>query len=237
MAAPKRATRTSRKSGPLEVGGDASSRAAAPPGDARRPGDGGDPPKARGGDARTEGQRLLVELSASGPDIARAVGTTKQTVSRWRSGQKSPAADARAKLEAAYRIPVSSWDRVPGAAAPSGQLAAATAAADALTRRSTLEDVERVQAFLEKLFYDPALTPIVLMKFVDPLTKVLNLRRAVERDREAAERERTFRDARTVREHPEFARLVRLVIGAIHTAEDLRRVRDALEADGLRGVT
>ena len=57
---------------------------------------------------KSEGQRLLREVDATGPEIAARVGVTKQSVSYWRRGEKVPDAGQRAILQLAYSIPAAS---------------------------------------------------------------------------------------------------------------------------------
>src|SRR5688572_24784946 len=64
-------------------------------------------------EVRNEGQRRLTAVDASHGAVAMKVGVSKQVVSMWRKGAKMPAVTARAKLAAAYGIPVEAWELAP----------------------------------------------------------------------------------------------------------------------------
>lgn len=169
---------------------------------------------------KSEGQRLLVASTDSHGDVARAVGASKQIVSCWRRGSKVPAPEARAKIEAAYGIPVTAWDRVPSS--PGTAVAVAVQLPPDLSKGSTLDEIVRAQQMIEGLFYDPSIAAIVRVKFVDPLAKILALKARVERERE-------FLEDRIVREHPEFARLTKALFEALRPWPDaVRAVREAI---------
>lgn len=68
---------------------------------------------------KTEGQRLLRELTDTNQAIADVVGCTRPLVSFWRSGKNKPGKDARQILQARYGIHAATWGRVPGSAGPS----------------------------------------------------------------------------------------------------------------------
>lgn len=168
---------------------------------------------------KTEGQRQLVALADTSSAIARKVGASKQVVSCWRKGQKIPAAEARAKIDAEYGIPPPTWDQVPKGESQPGR---ASIPVSALSTKSTLEEIVEVQRMVETLAYNAEISPIVRVKFVDPLMKVLALKARVERERE-------FLEDRIVREHPEFARLTKALFEALRPWPDaLRASREAL---------
>jgi transcriptional regulator with XRE-family HTH domain len=116
---------------------------------ARHPGVPASP--AEGDDARTEGQRLLRTLPHSGVEVAEAVGASKQAVSAWRAGTKTPSPALRTRIERALGIPAAAWERT--------SLGRAPAAAPSVTRpvrRSGMTTIEDVEQLLEDLARDAA---------------------------------------------------------------------------------
>lgn len=75
---------------------------------------------------RSEGQRLLGEVTGSLSSIARSVGASKQSIAWWRVGEKAPGPAFRTTLQKVHGIPAASWDEGP-------RVTAARSADDALT--------------------------------------------------------------------------------------------------------
>lgn len=65
----------------------------------------------------SEGHRLLCGLAASGSEIARAVGVSRQSASSWRAGLTAPDHPKRAILESIYGVPARAWEERPEGAA------------------------------------------------------------------------------------------------------------------------
>lgn len=69
-------------------------------------------------EVRSEGQLQLTRLTVSLGAIAKRTGVSRQSVHDWRRGEKTPAAQARLKLQAAYGIDPGAWDVEPDGRAP-----------------------------------------------------------------------------------------------------------------------
>lgn len=89
--------------------------------------------------ARTEGQRLLLLVPGSLTELTARLGAGRSTVSDWRRGAGVPGPDARARLHAAYGIPVRAWDLKPQGETP-------LAAPAAPHRRLTPERLAQIEA-------------------------------------------------------------------------------------------
>ena len=168
----------------------------------------------------SEGQRLLLEVRGSLAEIAAAVGVSKQIVSYWRRGEKSPSASARAKVHELYGIEPAAWDRVPTGAAPAAPAAARgdrpPAAAVPGARAATLDEVENLLAWLGRQRNDPSLKQSERVRFADAETKALALRARLEEKREMLE-------ARTVDEHPRFVAVLGAITAALKPFPDATR--------------
>lgn len=195
-----------------------------PPGvDSARPGV--DPP-------RTEGQRRLLAVDASLAQLAAALGTSKQSVSQWRRGQKTPAPAARALLAEKYGIDERTWSMPPGTAPQerSNEVPAQVAVdiAKQAARATTLDELDRLLAKIRRI--DTAdLLPTEVARILETEAKVLAQRFRCEREQS--------KDLEQLEErlvsHPAFLRLVRAIRAALAPhPEALRAVHDALLKGG-----
>jgi len=75
-----------------------------------------------------EGARQLAALGLSLREIAREIGVTKQAVSDWRSGRRKPTEGFRRLLETKFGIPAAAWSKPAGGTASTTQPAPAPAA-------------------------------------------------------------------------------------------------------------
>lgn len=69
-------------------------------------------------ECRSEGQRLLCEVAGSTAVVAARIGSVKQSVHNWRTGEFTPSARQRARLQEEYGIPATAWERLPATALP-----------------------------------------------------------------------------------------------------------------------
>lgn len=63
---------------------------------------------------KTEGQRALLALPDSHSAIGERLGTSKQSVHQWRTGERIPGATMRQRVAEVLAIPIEAWDRLPG---------------------------------------------------------------------------------------------------------------------------
>jgi len=175
--------------------------------------------KARPGpEAKTEGQRELVELGGTEAEIAAKLGCGAAVVGHWRRGRRVPGEAHRHKLELLFGIPRRAWDVAPGAPLPSVAPESA-AGSDGDTLEITKRQIDSILAALK----DEALTDGAAAKLRDTLAKLLALRARLERDQEMAE-------DRAVREHPAWAALKAAILRALEPyPEAAAAVAEALE--------
>lgn len=58
---------------------------------------------------RTEGQRLLQAMPASGAALARSIGCSRAAVHAWRTGLKTPGCDTRRRIQAELGVDARAW--------------------------------------------------------------------------------------------------------------------------------
>ena len=163
-------------------------------------------------DVRNEGQRAMRLVPGSLSSIASALGVDKGTVSRWRSGEKVPSPALRERIHAMHAIDPGAWDRRPG-----GQRSAPSSATESGERPATgLELCEAQLDRLHRLLGDD-LAPSEQLK-------VEQLINAAVKTKEGIEARAELLEARIVREHPVWRRIV------AGLAEVLRPHPDAAEA-------
>lgn len=179
----------------------------------------------------TEGQRMLqtamTERGLTFEMVAHDAGVQSAGVIQgWTNGVTRPAVPARARLWAAYEIPSHAWNQRHYPAGPQAAPPASSDAAkgepsastpppgDAFTaplvaapgpRPSTLEQCYAVLDSLRAAALTPNLIASERIKLADSEGRMLALRAKLERDAERGE-------DRIVREHPEWARLCRLIV-------------------------
>lgn len=179
---------------------------------------------AEGDDARTEGQRLLRALPHSGVEVAEAVGASKQAVSAWRAGTKTPSPALRTRIERALGIPAAAWERT--------SLGRAPAAAPSVTRpvrRSGMTTIEDVTQLLEDLAHDAATDGLLLSDLVrirGERVKALALKARIE----AAN---ALFEAEAVQRHPAWRRTLAILVEELRPHPDLaRRIAERLQEVG-----
>lgn len=168
--------------------------------------------------ARTHGQALLLDVPDTMQQIATACGVTKAAAISWRSGARIPEASHRRRLFARYAIPAESWDRVTLGAPPlppptpasttTSEPAGPAWFPDAGEAASPLDDCNRLLALLRSQLNRGDLIGRERVQLGDAFSRALAQKERLERARETLE-------ARTIREHPEWRRLKRLVIKAL----------------------
>ena len=119
------------------------------------------------------------------------------------------------KLQARYGIPLEAWDRVAG-----DTPAAAVEWFPTSGEPSALEDCARLLALLRSQLNRPDLLGRERVQLGDAFARALAQKERLERAREMLE-------ARTIREHPKWQALKKLIIGAL-----LPKHRDAALAVG-----
>jgi transcriptional regulator with XRE-family HTH domain len=174
--------------------------------------------------AKTEGQRLLLELAGTEAELAARVGCGAAVVGHWRRGRRIPGEAHRHKLELLFGIPRRSWDVAAGAeVVPEPEPKVAEDAEPEADPAATLSIAKaQIDTILEAL-NDKTLTDGASAKLRDTLSKLLALRARLERDRDLLE-------DRVVREHPEWARVRAAILGALRPYPDAARaVAEALQ--------
>lgn len=147
---------------------------------------------------RTEGQRLLRLLTASGAEIARKVGVSAPLITYWRKGDKLPGPDKRRALEEHWGIPAAAWDQRPQRQEPeeaqdeperperSEPRASSPEPATGQRRRAvghpSLAQVQSQIALLERRMEDPAISDDALARFVSQHTQLLKLQATLQGD-------------------------------------------------------
>lgn len=174
---------------------------------------------------RSEGQRMLLHVTGSLKAIADAAGCkSPQSVYDWRTGRKAPGPEARAKMFAAFGIPVRTWSMRPG-----GESSTSTALAvdDASTSTdapvpTTLEHCMQLLRVISLERRQPDLLASERVKLAQAEAQILALRHRLECEAQLSE-------DRFVREHPAWARMKRVLVKALvaHPAA-AQAVADAL---------
>lgn len=199
-----------------------------------RAGNEGDEPRATVNRLSTEGHRQLLALTASGSEIGRRVGVSKQAVSLWRGGQRVPDHDARAALAREFGIPSRAWDERAAEASPMRQEGPPRAeqgeAAEPSDRPvtgalgATLGDLEVLIEQLKQALADDRLAPVVRASLSGRLTAALELRSRLQGD------SRT--DEAKLAQSPAWARLEAAMASALapypQAAEAVAKAFDAL---------
>ena len=154
--------------------------------------------------ARSEGHRMLMGVTGSLQQIADAIGASKQAVAWWRTGARIPEERWRVKLQARYSIPPDAWDRLPG----DGPVARVEWFPSEDLEPSALDDCNRLLKLLRAQLNRPDLLGRERVQLGDAFARALSQKERLEKAREMLE-------ARTIREHPEWRRLKRLIIDAL----------------------
>src|SRR5262245_6728464 len=115
----------------------------------------------------SEGQRLLIGVGGTLAEVATAIGCNRTSVLDWRNGDKTPLPEMRARLFAAYEIPIASWDLV-----PTTQEAPAVATASGATP-TTLADCLGILAMLRESRTRGPLRPADAVRLASAETRIL----------------------------------------------------------------
>lgn len=148
---------------------------------------------------RSEGQRLLLELTDSLSTIGRAVGATKQAVGLWRAGTNVPDDARRRALEQHYGIPFAAWAGRLEVARPREPDPIA-AVDDDEAEPSVMDDCVRLLRSLRKQLGREDLTPRERVQLTEAFSRAVSQKARLERERELLE-------DRVIREHPKWRRL------------------------------
>lgn len=176
-------------------------------------------PEASADAVRSEGQRLLTAIRESTAQVGARAGTSKNTVSCWRTGTKRPSEAARAKLHEVYGISPTAWDRAAGAPVPP----VALPTPPSLPGKATIDLVNELVTRWMKVSSDPQIPLSMQAKVSDgPLAKYLQIKSRLEREAE-------FLEDKIVLEHPSYRRIVKAMVAALKPYPDaMRAVRDAI---------
>ena len=190
-------------------------------------------------------QTVMTERGLTFEMVAHDAGVQSAGVIQgWTNGVSRPAVPARARLWAAYEIPSTAWNqRHHPAALPASHGAAkgepSTSTpppsapppeAPAGPRPSTLEQCYAVLDSLRAAALTPNLIASERIKLADSEGRMLALRAKLERDAERGE-------DRIVREHPEWARLCRLIVRTLSAHPAALKDLAAALGDALDGTT
>jgi len=173
---------------------------------------------------RSEGQRMLLHVSGSLAAIAEAIGTkSPASVLKWRNGDQTPGAPARAQMQAALGIPMDAWNKLP--ATHDEQVALAMI--EEQPPLATMAECLELLSVIRRDRSAPNLLPGERSKLIDAEARILKLRADLEQRAELSE-------DRYVREHPAWLRarneIARVLVQ--HPAAAVA-VADALERMGL----
>jgi transcriptional regulator with XRE-family HTH domain len=157
---------------------------------------------------RTVGQALLCARPENSTEIARALGSTKASVSSWRLGQKIPERKTLERLERMYAIPAAAWSQAASPSAPSEPTAVSTPSSAPRTRA---EEVDELLDAVRAARRNPALLPAERLKAASEERALLSLRARLEQ--EAAESE--SRIERLCIQHPRWIALRSALIAAL----------------------
>lgn len=155
--------------------------------------------------ARSEGQRLLQLVTGSLAQIGEACGTSKQAVKMWRDGVRTPEPKFRRSLADAYKIPPASWDRVPNSYGSGDE---DDDQGDGGEEPTALEENARRLKRLRRRAADPNLLPREHLLYEDAIQRSVTLKAKLER-------EAAMLETRTIRDHPGWKSLKRLIIDAL----------------------
>lgn len=173
---------------------------------------------------RSEGQRMLLQVTGSLQAIAREISPTcsAQSVNEWRHGQRKPSAAFRPLIFAAFGIPVDAWVK-----RPLTESVPLDAESDDEPSGTTLDDVQRLIAQVRKDRKMPNMLPSERVKLVSAEAGLLKLKADLEARAELSE-------DRYVREHPAWLRARNVISATLKQyPEAARAVADALERLGL----
>ena len=169
----------------------------------------GRPSGAKSPKVKTEGQRLLLEVSGTEGEMAKSLGCSPAVVGHWKRGRRVPQdGAARQKLNLLFGIPPRAWDVKPGEAIEPKQQDPAGGQGS-----STLEITCSQIAAIETALGNEALTDTNAARLRDTLGKMLALRARMERDS-------ALEEDRVVREHPEWLRVKAAIIEALRPYPD-----------------
>jgi len=160
---------------------------------------------------RSEGQRMLLCVTGSLRAIAAELGCkSTKSILDWRTGEKPPGANARARMWTAFGIPVRAWSVQPGGSLdePRSTPLELAQAASPVGAPSTLEDCLALLNVIRRDRSQQGLMPSERVKLADAEARILGLRARLE---QAAE----FAESRYVHEHPSWIRLRRAILHAL----------------------
>lgn len=178
---------------------------------------------------KTEGQRLLAQVSGSLSEMAARVGcSSKQSIANWRTGVRTPDAPMREALHREFGIPPESWAQRPAAEAERKPTSTPPPRPATAGKGQTLDEVCAHIEFLREQMERPGQFPADQAKWAREYSSALALKFRLERANELLE------DA-IVRQHPMWRRIRAALLKALerHPAA-ARDVVDALSTAGIR---
>lgn len=175
---------------------------------------------------RSEGQRLLCNVPGSLSAVANIVGTVKQSVGYWRTGEVTPNTKQRTKLEQHYGIAPLAWDQLPATSRPpiepddeDDDQGEDDAVDDELEEEGDWDPIADQNALIRsirKQLGRKDMLPRERMQQQDMLSKAVVRKSKLLRERELLE-------DRVIREHPKWLKLQNALLGALLKHPEARR--------------
>lgn len=167
----------------------------------------------------SEGQRLLLATTGSHAEVAAKLGTSRQSVHQWRSGEKRPGPTMRAKVHEAFGIPGDTWGLHPASpeASPGtgGELASPEPALVA-PRGGRVGEIDALIELTRRQRDGQKLLPRELQASVETEMRLLELRQKAETAVE-------LQETRIVTGHPFWRRLRGAICDALKAHPDAMR--------------
>lgn len=158
---------------------------------------------------RTEGQRMLLHVLGSLEAIAAELEVkSPQSVLNWRSGARMPSQEARAKMYAAFGIPIDAWDRKPFELPVQPDAPVVEAFDPDKPAASTLDECRALIAVTKRARLQGSVSTSEMVKLASAEASLLKLRAELEQRAELSE-------DRYVREHPAWLRCKREISRAL----------------------
>lgn len=191
----------------------------------KAPGKAARPPAPPSAEAECEGQRLLMALPQNNAEIGDRLGTSRQAVAKWRTGDGRPGPVQRAKIADVFGIPTETWDAVSASSPP--QTPEKPPAPPEAEPTSRLEAIDQLLRAVRAERAKGGLVQTAMQKAIENEMKLLEMRSKAE---EAAE----LLETRIVTKHPAW---VRIRVGLLRVLKPhpvaLREVVDLLAEIGV----
>lgn len=176
----------------------------------------------------TEGQRLLLLVTDSLSVVGGVAGSvSRETVRRWRYGERVPEEGSRKCLKTAYGIPVEAWDQAPRPPAPElAPLGPADDTEPPLTVEVPSSSADHFFSLMAEVRRNRAVGRLSSSERERSIEREGSLR--AQYDRALAADKST--EALVVLEHPRWARFEEALMRSLSSfPEAMRQVKEALE--------